>query len=296
MKEFQIKTGDSTTADTIFNEYMDQVSLIVTSPPYHNAISYKSHSKNSKSNYRLRYELSYINDYQNLLNKVWASSWSLLKPGGYLAINVGSVLDNGYHFALPQDIQSELLKTQNQWEFIRNITWNKVTAGVKRAGSVIQHALPGYWHPNIMTEHIIIFRKPGGEFKLNTDVPYEWWDPVWDLAPVPPRTVKHPAPFPEEIPHRLIRMLTNENDIVFDPFNGAGSTTKAAFDLDRIGLGLDLEKKYVDLSIKRIKANSSVRVNQLTIRPISAKDFVPGKSKGQTRHGAGLNATGKYAK
>jgi DNA modification methylase len=147
-----------------------------------------------------------------------------------------------------------------------------------------------------MTEHIIIFRKPGGDFKLNTDVPYEWWDPVWDLAPVPPRTVKHPAPFPEEIPHRLIRMLTNENDVVFDPFNGAGSTTKAAFDLNRVGLGLDLEKKYVDLSIKRIKADSSVRVNQLTIRPISAKDFVPGKSKGQTRHGAGLNARGKNAK
>jgi DNA modification methylase len=91
-------------------------------------------------------------------------------------------------------------------------------------------------------------------------------------------------------------MLTNENDIIFDPFNGAGSTTKAAFDLNRVGLGLDLEKKYVDLSIKRIKANSSVRVNQLTVRPISAKDFVPGKSKGQTRHGAGLNARGKNAK
>jgi site-specific DNA-methyltransferase (adenine-specific) len=293
---FNIKVGDSTTSENFFPEFINKVSLVVTSPPYHNAISYKSHSKNSKSNYRVRNELSYLNEYHNLLNKVWNSSWKLLKPGGYIAVNVGSVLEDGYHFALPQDIQSEILKSDNSWEFIRNITWNKVTAGVKRAGSVIQHALPGYWHPNIMTEHIIIFKKPGGEVNLNTDVPYEWWDPVWDLAPVPPRTINHPAPFPEEIPHRLIRMLTKENDVIFDPFNGAGSTTKAAFDLNRVGLGLDLEKKYVDLAIKRIKSNTSVRVNQLTIRPISAKDFVPGKSKGQTRHGAGINARGRDVK
>ena len=106
MTNFIIQVGDSTSSQSIFNNFIDKVSLVVTSPPYHNAISYKSHSKNSKSNYRIRSELSYINDYQTLLNKVWSSSWSLLRPGGYLAINVGSVLDNGYHFALPQDIQS----------------------------------------------------------------------------------------------------------------------------------------------------------------------------------------------
>lgn len=296
MTNFHIRVGDSTNSEKIFSEFTNKVSLVVTSPPYHNAISYRSHSNNSTSNYRVRDDLSYINEYHNLLNKVWNSCWILLKPGGQLAINVGSVLQDGYHFALPQDIQSEILKSNKSWEFIRNITWNKVTAGVKRAGSVIQHALPGYWHPNIMTEHIVMFKKIGGELTLNTDVPYEWWDPVWDLAPVPPRTINHPAPFPEEIPHRLIRMLTNENDVIFDPFNGAGSSTKAAFDLDRVGLGLDLEKKYVDLAITRIKSNSSVRVNQLTIRPVAAKDFIPGKSRGQTRHGAGINAKGNNAK
>lgn len=78
-----------------------------------------------------------------------------------------------------------------------------------------------------MTEHIQVLRKPGGAPVVNSRVPSEWWQPVWDIAPVPPGQVAHPAPFPEDIPHRFIRMLTNKGDWVLDPFNGAGTTTKA---------------------------------------------------------------------
>jgi site-specific DNA-methyltransferase (adenine-specific) len=212
----------------------------------------------------------------------------MLRPGGHLAINVGSVLDAGFHYPLPQDIQSQL--NSERWEFVRNIFWNKVTAGVKRAGSVIQHALPGYWYPNIMTEHIVVVRKPGQPLTLNHDVPTEWWECVWDLAPVPPRTVEHPAPFPEDLPHRLIRMLTKEGDYVMDPFNGAGSTTKAAFDLQRNAIGFDISEKYVQTAQQRLNLDTTVRKKQLLVVPIRNKDFIPGKSRGQTRHGAGLES------
>ena len=287
MSKFFIIQGDSTDAHNLLSAYLNKVSLVVTSPPYHNAISYETHATDSELNYRIRESISYKDEYLHLLNKVWSSSWKLLKPGGYLAINVGSVLEKGYHFSLPQDIQSEILGSENNWEFIRNIVWNKVTAGVKRAGSVIKYALPGYWYPNIMTEHIIIFKKPGEVDKFNTDVPGEWWEPVWDLAPVPPRSIDHPAPFPEEIPHRLIRMLTSADDLIFDPFNGAGATTKAAYDLKRFPLGIDLEQKYVELAVNRINQNSLIRNEQLRIKPTAAQDFHPGRSKGKTRHGAG---------
>ena len=287
MSKFIIIQGDSTDAHNLLSAYLNKVSLVVTSPPYHNAISYETHATDSELNYRIRESISYKDEYLHLLNKVWSSSWKLLKPGGYLAINVGSVLEKGYHFSLPQDIQSEILGSENNWEFIRNIVWNKVTAGVKRAGSVIKYALPGYWYPNIMTEHIIIFKKPGEVDKFNTDVPGEWWEPVWDLAPVPPRSIDHPAPFPEEIPHRLIRMLTSAEDLIFDPFNGAGATTKAAYDLKRFPLGIDLEQKYVELAVNRINQNSLIRNEQLRIKPTAAQDFHPGRSKGKTRHGAG---------
>jgi site-specific DNA-methyltransferase (adenine-specific) len=221
------------------------------------------------------------------LNKIWDSSFEMLCPGGYLAVNVGSVLDNGYHYPLAEDIINELTRN-SKWEFVRSIFWHKVTAGVKRAGSVIQHPYPGYWHPNIMTEHIIIVRKPGPVRNPNSDVPKEWLEPVWDLAPVPPRKIDHPAPYPEEIPHRLIRMFTSPGEWILDPFNGAGATSKAAFDLGRCALGFDIEKKYVSLSKKRLKNSSSIRDSQLKIIPVLATNFVPGPSRGKTRQGAGL--------
>jgi hypothetical protein len=85
-------------------------------------------------------------------------------------------------------------------------------------------------------------------------------------------------------------MLTKSGDVVLDPFNGAGSTTKAAFDLDRIGLGFDLSEQYNDYALSRLNSPSGVRSNQLNVIPVHTRDFVPGKSKGKTRHGAGLNA------
>ena len=289
MKEdlIRIINGSSIDAPSLASDLVAKISLSVTSPPYHNAISYESHAKDSNKNYRNRYSLDYAHDYMSMLNSVWNSTFEMLHSGGYLAVNVGSVLDNGYHYPLAEDILNELSRN-SKWEFVRSIFWHKVTAGVKRAGSVIQHPYPGYWHPNIMTEHIIIVRKPGPVRNPNSDVPKEWLEPVWDLAPVPPRKIDHPAPYPEEIPHRLIRMFTNPGEWVLDPFNGAGATSKAAFDLGRCALGFDIEKKYVSLSKKRLKDSSSSRGSQLKVVPVLATNFVPGPSKGKTRQGAGL--------
>ena len=289
MKEnlIRIINGSSIDAPSLAPDLVGKVSLSVTSPPYHNAISYESHAKDSNKNYRNRYSLDYGNDYMSMLNSVWNSTFEMLHSGGYLAVNVGSVLDNGYHYPLAEDILNELSRN-SKWEFVRSIFWHKVTAGVKRAGSVIQHPYPGYWHPNIMTEHIIIVRKPGPVRNPNSDLPKEWLEPVWDLAPVPPRKIDHPAPYPEEIPHRLIRMFTSPGEWILDPFNGAGATSKAAFDLGRCALGFDIEKKYVSLSKKRLKDSSSIRDSQLKVVPVLATNFVPGPSKGKTRQGAGL--------
>jgi site-specific DNA-methyltransferase (adenine-specific) len=290
--ETRILQKSSAESDLHAADLVGFVKLVVTSPPYHNAISYESHAEDSKVNYRNRYSLDYANEYMSILNKVWDSSFKMLCSGGYLVVNVGSVLDNGYHYPLAEDIINELTRN-SKWDFVRSIFWHKVTAGVKRAGSVIQHPYPGYWHPNIMTEHIIIVRKPGSIRLPNTDIPTEWLESVWDLAPVPPRKINHPAPYPEEIPHRLIRMFTNPGDCVLDPFNGAGATSKAAFDLGRSALGFDIEKKYVALSKKRLKDPSSIRDNQLKIVPVLASNFVPGPSRGKTRQGAGLGSKKK---
>lgn len=286
--------GSSERASQLAPDLVGEVALCVTSPPYHNAISYDSHQEDRAANYRVRSQIDYANDYLALMDRVWTECHTMLRPGGYLAVNVGTVLDAGHHFPLPQDITARLVDSSVGWTFMRSIQWNKVTAGVKRAGSVIQHKLPGYYYPNIMTEHIIVVRKSGlsgGQRPvMNRDVPDEWWENIWDLAPVPPRTVDHPAPYPEDLPHRLIRMLTREGDVVLDPFNGAGATTKAAYDLGRLGVGFDLSDQYLAYAEARLSEESSVRQQQLVVVPVNARDFTPGKSKGKTRHGAGLNA------
>jgi len=284
--------GSSANASSLASDLVGQVALVVTSPPYHNAISYKTHSRDSKANYRTRSDLNYGTQYMPFLNSVWGASIEMLKPGGIMAINVGSVLEDGYHYPLAEDIIGEILE-KFEIHFLRSIFWHKVTAGVKRAGSVIQHPYPGYWHPNIMTEHVMLFNKPGANFQLNTDYPKEWNNPVWDLAPVPPRTINHPAPYPEDLPHRFIRMFTKREDWVLDPFNGAGTTTKAAIDLGRNGLGFDIESKYLSISKKRLEAPTSVRQSQLQINPVSVKDFVPKASKGRTRQGSGLKSVSR---
>lgn len=285
--------GSCTDASRLCPDLIGRVTLAVTSPPYHNAISYESHATSAETNYRPRQGIDYANVYLPLMDDAWRAMHTLLRPGGYLAVNVGTVLENGYHHPLPMDIVSQLTATEGEWEFIRNIMWHKVTAGVKRAGSVIQHKLPGYWYPNIMTEHIIVVRKPGPALPVNTDVPDEWWEEVWDLAPVPPRSVDHPAPFPEDLPHRLIRMLSMPADIIADPFNGSGSTTKAASDLDRIGVGFDIEQKYLELAYERRSAPTAVRKVQLRVIPQLSKNFIPRVMRGKTRHGSGLNSRGR---
>jgi len=290
--ETRVILGSSAKASSLAPDLIGKVSLAVTSPPYHNAINYKNHAKNPDANYRSRYSQDYANEYISLLNSIWDETFIMLKNGGYLAINVGSVLDNGFHYPLGEDIISQLVKDK-KWEYVRSIYWNKVTAGVKRAGSVIQHPFPSYWHPNIMTEHIIIVRKPGFIRLPNDDVPKEWLETVWDLAPVPPRTVNHPAPYPEDLPHRLIRMFTDAEEWVMDPFNGAGATTKASYDLGRSSVGFDIEKKYVGLAQKRLGTQTNVREKQLRVIPIKADQFIPGPSKGKTRHGAGLGSRKK---
>ncbi len=280
--------GQAQDAPRLLPEIAGRVRLVVTSPPYHNTIAYDSHARDARANYRTRPATDYAHAYLPMLDQVWEACRDMLAPGGYLAINAGTVLQDRYHFPLPQDIAARLLARAGHWVFVRSIIWHKVTGGVRRAGIGIKLAMPGYWYPNIMTEHIIVLRKPGTVRPIVSDAPAEWWLPVWDLAPVPPRQISHPAPFPEDLPHRLVRMLTEAGDIVFDPFLGAGSTAKAAFDLGRVPAGTDIVADYVAMARARLAAPSLVRAQNLRLRVQPEAGFVPKRMKGFTRHGAGL--------
>lgn len=254
------------------------VSLTVTSPPYWNAIDYDIHANDKSQHYRTR---SYSNgfseyhEYLNWLKVIFREVLRVTKPGGFCAIVIGTVLHGGKHYPVPFD--TTLLMTEIGWEFHQDIIWHKCTGGVKRAGVTIQKPYPGYFYPNIMTEYILVLKKPGNP--IYKGVPQEEKDAavypinrlftldiannIWHIAPIPPNHLDHPCPFPEEIPYRLITLFSYPNDLVLDPFVGSGQTLKVANHLKRKYVGYEIIKKYVELTKKRLDEPLSLREYQL---------------------------------
>jgi site-specific DNA-methyltransferase (adenine-specific) len=197
------------------------------------------------------------------------------RPGGFCAIVIGTVLLNGRHFPVPFDLIARL--TRSGWQFHQDIIWHKCTAGVKRAGVTIQKPYPGYYYPNIMTEYILILRKPGdpiyrhhtdedktgSAYPINRLFTLDIANNIWHIAPVPPDLIDHPCPFPEEIPHRLIQLYSYRGELVLDPFVGSGQTTKVARHLGRKFAGYDTIEKYVQLAEARLKEDLHIRAQQL---------------------------------
>ena len=67
----------------------------------------------------------------------------------------------------------------------------------------------------------------------------------------------HPAMFPEELPRRVMKLFSYKNDLILDPFNGAGTTTLVAQKLGRRFIGIDISGQYSDQAIMRLAASSS---------------------------------------
>jgi len=256
----------------------NSVSLTVTSPPYWNAIDYDVHSTDKNQYYRTRkYSNGYTeyHHYLEWLENIFVEVLRATKPGGFCAIVVGTVLWQGKHYPVPFDVIARLVA--KGWDFHQDIIWHKCTAGVKRAGVSIQKPYPGYFYPNIMTEYILIFRKPGlpiyqnrtseekeaAKYPINRLFTMDIANNVWHIAPVPPDLLDHPCPFPEEIPYRLITMYSYSGELILDPFVGSGQTPKVARHLGRNFVGYETIQKYVDLANKRIKEPLSIRPQQL---------------------------------
>ena len=255
----------------------DSISLTITSPPYRNAINYSQHVKNRKNSKKLSYRgnvgtttKKYLDD----MEKIFSEILKITKPGGFCCIIIGDEVSNGTLIPLSSLLISRLVKEDENelgWHLRDMIIWNKVTAGRNGAGNrfgiFVQQSYPTYYRSNIMHEYIIILEK-GGEktpfdrkntkkIPLNRSMKRQVSLSIWDITPVPPRTVEHPAVFPEQIPWRLIQLYSKEKDTILDPMNGSGQTTKMAKLLKRNFIGVDLQKPYVELAKKRLTENFS---------------------------------------
>lgn len=252
----------------------NSVNLTITSPHYRNAIDYDMHAKhgnNPKKNYRGKLDLG-TDTYMKDMKKTFDEVYRITVEGGFCCVVIANEINHGTLIPLPSLLTRELV--DSGWNLHEEIVWHKVTGGANRAGSFVQHPYPSYFRANIMHEKILVFRK--GANKLRRDMGYafknlsvklyhEIANSVWHIAPVPPGYLDHPCPYPEEIPYRLINLYSYPGDIVFDPFNGSGQTTKLAKQLGRKYLGIDIQKKYVELAKKRLKEPLNIRHESLIL-------------------------------
>ncbi len=139
------------------------------------------------------------------------------------------------------------------------IIWNKASSASPSTawGSWLSAANPVL---RDIHEYILVFskesfsRKRGNKIDTITSEDFiEWTKSVWTFPAVSARSIGHPAPFPEELPHRLIQLYTFKEDVVLDPFCGSGTACLAAIKDGRHYIGYDIEEKYVQLANQRIK-------------------------------------------
>jgi site-specific DNA-methyltransferase (adenine-specific) len=191
--------------------------------------------------------------------------------GGYCCIVIANEVTNGTLLPLPHMLLSRLIQPFGNWNLHEEIIWHKVTGGTNRYGSFVINPYPKYYRANIMHEFILVLRKGdvnSGRTQRLEMLPatHEEWtkeiaNSIWHIAPVPPGYIEHPCPFPEEIPYRLMKLYSYEGDIILDPFNGSGQTTKVAFHFQRRYVGIDTVKEYTKLAKGRLNDES------LHIRP-----------------------------
>lgn len=251
--------GDCT--DVLTNLPPNSVQLTITSPPYRNAIDYNMHIQKN-GYYRGKTQLETGDYIDNMINVFNTQIYRITKEGGYCCIVIGNEVVNGNIIPLPHMLLSKLVEPFGNWKLHEEIIWHKVTGGTNRYGSFVINPYPKYYRANIMHEFILVLRKGdvrSGRTNRNDTLPAtheeftkEIANSIWHIAPVPPGFIDHPCPFPEEIPYRLMKLYSYENDIILDPFNGSGQTTKVAHNFSRKYIGIDMIREYVALAKLRL--------------------------------------------
>lgn len=222
------------------------IHLMVTSPPY-----------NVKKEYDQ--DLS-LGEYRELLRVVFTETHKKLVTGGRACINVANLGRKPY-IPLHSYIIADMLEIG--YYMRGEIIWNKASSASPSTawGSWMSAANPVL---RDIHEYILVFSKGSFSRKRNRkensirkEEFLEWTKSVWTFPAVSARSIGHPAPFPEELPHRLIQLYTFKNDVVLDPFCGSGTACLAALKSGRNYIGYDIDAKYVELANHRIGYYSS---------------------------------------
>ena len=242
----------------------ESVHLVVTSPPYWTLKEYDGAAGDDQLGHVADYEA-----FQNELAKVWKRCFDLLVPGGRLCVVVGDVClprrKQGRHLVVPLHADISVHCRRIGFDYLTPILWYKIANAVTEVEGNGAPFLGKPYEPNAIIkndiEYILMFRKPGGyrtpteEQRVLRLIEKEyhgrWFRSIWSDVAGSSRERGHPAPFPVEVPYRLIRMFSFVGDVVLDPFLGTGSTTEAAISAHRSSVGYEIEPRYLAMIAER---------------------------------------------
>ncbi len=220
----------------------NSVHLMITSPPY-----------NASKDYDDNLSLA---EYLRLLKQVWAETWRVLVPGGRACINIANLGRKPY---IP--LHSYIIEDMQEIGFLMRgeIIWNKASSASPSTawGSWLSASNPVL---RDVHEYILIFCKDSfsrsrqeKENTIQKEEFLEWTKSVWTFPAVSAKKIGHPAPFPEELPHRLIQLYSFKGDVILDPFAGSGTTCLSALKSERCYVGYDISEEYIRLANRRIE-------------------------------------------
>ncbi len=225
----------------------NSVHLMITSPPYNATKEYDE-------------DLT-LDEYLALLKKVFQETYRVLVPGGRACINVANLGRKPY---LPLTAFITQIMLDIGYLMRGEIIWDK-------ASSASPSTAWGSWksasNPILrdVHEYILIFSKEDykrhltkkeKEKKKNSigrDEFLEYTKTIWQMKAASARRIGHPAPFPVELPSRLIELYSFETDIILDPFMGSGTTAIAALKNKRKYVGFEIKEDYITLAEKRLE-------------------------------------------
>jgi site-specific DNA-methyltransferase (adenine-specific) len=226
------------------------VALVVTSPPYFAGKEYEAALGEG------HVPATYL-DYLAMLRDVFEECKRVLEPGGRIAVNVANLGRRPYRslaadvIAILQDDLGLLLRGEIVWVKAEGASGSCAWGSFRKATNPVLRDV---------SERVIVASKGRfdrarrGDSSVGTDEFMEATLDVWRIPPESARRVGHPAPFPVELPQRLIELYTYRGDLVLDPFLGAGSTAVAAVRTGRRYCGYDTDPAYVELARRRVAA------------------------------------------
>lgn len=233
--------GDVLNQDLFKKQFID---LIVTSPPYNVGIDYNSNND----------ELSY-QQYLEFSKKWMSNCYKWSNTQARFLLNIPLDKNKGGH----KSVGSDLTKIAQDvgWKYHSTIVWNEGNISRRTAwGSWLSASAPYVIAP---VELIVIlykeqWKKTRGTKKsdITKQEFMDWTNGLWTFNGESKKKIGHPAPFPKELPYRAIKLFSYQDDIIFDPFSGSGTTLIVAANTKRRAVGLDIDENYCELAKTRI--------------------------------------------